>query len=201
MFRNSVILGIILIMCFFTLTQAQPEKGWGIGVAVVDIQQLFEFSASEGMAFNSSIHFPFVLSPTFRLEPEIGYFRAKDVQELNNDKIEDTATQWRVGIGIFPQSVLKSSTLYYGARVGYVNLNLKEEETFQGITSIDEATASGFFVAPAMGGEYYFSNSFSLGAEVQLFYAKLSTDVKNSQVDITTNLINTRGLVFVRFYF
>jgi hypothetical protein len=201
MLRNSVITAIFMVICLFAVIQAQPEKGWGIGVTIVDIQQLFEFSSAEARAFNSSIQVPFVLSPSFRLEPEIGYFRGKEVDELNTYKDEYTATQWRIGIGIFPQSMLKSSTIYYGARVGYVSLNLKEEETIQGITTTDEATASGFFVAPALGGEYFFSNSFSLGAEGQLFYANLSTDIEGAQVDITTSLINTRGLVFVRFYF
>jgi hypothetical protein len=201
MLRNSVLLVTVMIFCFVMVGQAQPTNGWGIGVAVIDMQQLFEYGSSDANAYNSSIVIPIILSEGFRLEPEVGIFRAKNTQELSGDKIESTATQYRFGVGIFPQSIFESSTLYYGARVGYLSLNLREDETFGGTTTTDEATASGFFVAPAVGGEYFFSNSFCVGAEAQVLYASLSTDIKDSSVEIKDSLLSTRGLVFVRFFF
>ncbi len=201
MFRNGVLLVVMMVFSFLTVGQTQPASGWGIGVAIIDMQQIFEYGSSDGNAYNSSIVVPIILSEGFRLEPEVGFYRGKSTQELSGDKIENTATQYRFGVGIFPQSILESSTLYYGARVGYLSLNLREDETFGGTTTTDEATASGFFVAPAVGGEYYFSNSFCVGAEAQVLYASLSTDIKDSSVEIKDSLISTRGLVFVRFFF
>ena len=201
MLKNSVILIVMMVFCFLTVGQTQPANGWGIGVAIIDMQQIFEYGTSDGNAYNSSIVVPIILSEGFRLEPEVGIYRGKNTQELSGDKIEGTATQYRFGVGIFPQSMLESSTLYYGARIGYLSLNLREDETFGGTTTTDETTTSGFFVAPAVGGEYFFSNSFCVGAEVQVLNANLSTDIKDSSLEIRDSLISTRGLVFVRFFF
>jgi hypothetical protein len=201
MSKNSALLIVVMVFCFLTIGQTQPSSAWGVGVAIIDMQQLFEYGSSEATAYNTSIVIPIILSEGFRLEPEVGFFRGKNTQELTGDKIEGTATQYRFGVGIFPQSTLESSTLYYGARVGYLSLNLREDETLGGTTTTDERTASGFFVAPAVGGEYYFSNSFCVGAEAQVLYASLSTDIKDSSLDIKDSLISTRGLVFVRFFF
>lgn len=201
MIRNAVILLVVISFFVVGQVQAQPESGWGIGISVVDIHQIFEFGASEGSAYNHSIIVPIVMSQSFRLEPEIGFYNGKNTWELQGNKEEYTATQYRFGLGIFPQSAMKSSTIYYGARIGYLSLKLKEEETFGGVTQTDEYSTSGFFIAPAVGGEYFFSNSFSLGAEAQVMYASLSSEIEGSDVDISDTLISTRGLVFIRFFF
>lgn len=201
MFKNSAVLVLFIIVFFFAFAHAQPTSGWGLGVSVVDIHQIFEFGGSEGNAYNQSITVPIIFSESFRLEPEVGFYRGQNTVELNSDKQENTATQYRFGVGVFPQSMMKSSTLYYGARVGYLSLKLKEEETFSGTTTTDEVTASGFFIAPAIGGEYFFSNSFCVGCEAQLLYASISTDISDSSLEIKDSLISTRGLVFLRFFF
>ena len=201
MSRILLFSNVIIAFLLLGILPAQPSSGWGIGVSIVDIQQIFEFSTTEGNAYNSSIVVPFIVSPTFRLEPEFGLYRGKNTVELNDNKGEYTSTQWRVGIGIFPQSTLKSSTLYYGARVGYLTFTNEEKETVAGYTETYKVTSSGFFIAPALGGEYFFSNSFCIGAEAQIFYASISTDITDSELDISDSMISTRGLVFVRFYF
>jgi hypothetical protein len=206
MFTKLTVAALVLLVCCLQFGQAQPVKGWGIGVSILDAHQAFEIGQTEGSAYNHSITIPIILNQGFRLEPEAGFFNGKSTEEQGQDEEVYTTTQYRVGIGIFPQSSMKSSVLYYGARVGYLVLNRKYEETDVSGSYSEELKGSGIFVAPAIGGEYYFSNSFCIGGEAQILYASINTEVDVSYQatdlpEFKDTLISTRGLVFVRFFF
>jgi hypothetical protein len=204
---KSLVIGILVLMvCLMTVSEAQPVKGWGLGISVLDAQQAFEIGQTEGAAYNHSIVVPIILNQGFRLEPELGFFNGKSTEEELQDTEEYTTTQYRIGIGIFPQSSMKSSVLYYGARVGYLVLNRKQEFTDPTGSITQELKGSGIFIAPAIGGEYYFSNSFCIGGEAQIVYASINTEVDvsyqtTSLPEYKDTLLSTRGLVFVRFFF
>jgi len=97
---------VIVILCCFSLSQAQPASGWGIGISILDAQQAFEIGQTEGAAYNHSITVPIILNQGFRLEPEVGFFNGKSTEEYPafNETEEYTTTQYRIGIGIFPQA-------------------------------------------------------------------------------------------------
>jgi hypothetical protein len=57
----------------------------------------------------------------------------------------------------------------------------------------------GFFVAPTVGGEHFFSNYLSLGAEVQVRYSRWSW--RDSIGRQTEASVATHGLLVLRFYF
>jgi hypothetical protein len=76
---------------------------------------------------------------------------------------------------------------------------------------------TGFFVGPVLGGEYAFSERFSLGAELQLRYTSLDTSQQQTiapamQVSPTTivfpapkisgsqSTLQTRAAVIARIY-
>lgn len=154
-------------------------------------------STSDGYGANATITVPYILSPGFRLEPEIGYFRVKQKAIIDGDEIAEIATSYTIGVGIFPQKVYEGFTLYYGGRIGYMSQKLRAEEP----GNTDEETSSGLYLAPAIGGEYHFSNHFSMGAEAQILYSTLTNEADGRTYDIDITLFNTRALVFFRFYF
>jgi hypothetical protein len=84
-----------------------------------------------------------------------------------------------------------------GARVGYITLTLTDEDD----SGTDELSSSGFYVAPALGGEHYFSDHFSLGGEAQIIYASVSTEPDEGNWEQDLSAINTRVLVYIRFFF
>jgi hypothetical protein len=43
----------------------------------------------------------------------------------------------------------------------------------------DELNSCGFHLAPALGGEHYFSDHFSLGGEAQFVYTSVVTGPKD----------------------
>jgi len=106
-----------------------------IGISIIDLEKIFEMSTSDGVGANATITIPIITSPTFRLEPEVGYF---------------SATQ---------------------------------DATIRG-------TTTGFYIAPAIGGEHNFSVHFSIDAEAQVVYASLTNEKEDRDFDF--ELLPTR---------
>jgi hypothetical protein len=195
--ENSLILTILIVVCISSISIAQSSTKVGIGVALIDMQQIFEAQISEGGFFSSTITVPMDLSPSFRLEPEIGFASASDEFKLNDFISEESSTSWKIGAGIFGLNKYDVFTLYYGGRVGYVTQTLKEVSG----SDSDELSSSGFYVAPAIGGEHYFSDHFSLGGEAQFVYTSIGTTPDEGDWEQDLSVFNTRVLVFIRFFF
>ena len=197
MSKSKLVISLFILACFIGTSFAQSSNKTGIGVALIDLQKLFEFSASQGYGANATITVPFILSPSFRLEPEVGYFSASQKADINGTTYEESSSSWSIGAGIFPQNVYGDFTLYYGGRVGYMS----QKQTDEAGTSKEEVTTSGFYIAPAIGGEHNFSDHFSIGAEAQIVYASMTNEEDDRDYDVDLTLIDTRALVFFRFYF
>jgi hypothetical protein len=197
MLQNKMITCVFILICFFSFSFSQSSTKVGIGVAIIDMQQFFEAFASEGGSFNSAIMVPIEMSSSFRLEPEVGFSSATDEQSSGSFTSKESTTSWRIGVGLLGMKKYSPFTLYYGARVGYITLTLTDEDD----SGTDELSSSGFYVAPALGGEHYFSDHFSLGGEAQIIYASVSTEPDEGNWEQDLSAINTRVLVYIRFFF
>ncbi len=198
MLKGKLIFSIIILVCFFGSSFAQSSTKVGVGVAIIDLQQLFTMSMTDGVGANATITVPIIVSPAFRLEPEAGFLSAGQKVDYDGATYEGKATSWSAGVGLFGQAIKNGFTLYFGGRVGYITQKQTEEMTGQ---PDEEETTSGFYIAPAIGGERNLTDYFSLGAEAQVVYASMKNEVKDRTFDVDLTLINTRALVFFRFYF
>ena len=150
------------------------------------------------------------VAPNFRIEPEIGFFRSSSEIEQNGDNgsydSKSTLKSFHVGVGIFPMVSQEKSKLYYGARLGIIRNSSSRESSYsyEGYSDSDEDSnkASGFYVAPTIGGEYFLSNHFSLGGEAQLRYSTFSEEGDdNNNAELSASSTATKALIFIRFYF
>jgi hypothetical protein len=199
MLKNNLTIGVFLLLLLLGTSFAQSSGKIGIGVAIIDFETLFQLAMSEGAGGTASITIPYLMSPTFRLEPEFGYTSAtQKLDGIAGYNWEASVSTMNIGVGIFPSKIFDAFTLYYGGRVGYLTQKQTEEET--GVDDA-EATSSGFYLAPAIGGEYNFSDHFSLGAEAQFVYASMTNEEQGQDYKLKLTLLNTRALVFFRFYF
>jgi hypothetical protein len=196
MSKNKMVTCFFVLICFSNISFAQSSNKVGVGIALFDVHQFIEVITSQGTSVSSTITLPIVTSPNFRIEPEVGFFRASD-EEKNGETIEETTTSWRIGVGLFPQKTFDDFTLYYGGRVGYLSQSQSHEQpNFK-----SEQSASGFYIAPAIGGEHNFSDHFSLGGEAQLVYSSVTVKPDEGDWEESLSVLNTRALVFFRFYF
>jgi len=136
---------------------------FGVGVSLFSLTQyLYEYDYEP----SSSFYLTFNVKEKLRFELEYGFVSSKNYEQIT----------W--GIGTFGRVPYTNYNILYGLRFG---------STTKEVGSIKTGTG---FLAPAVGGEYYFLKHFSLGSEVQL---RLVIG-NNSSVFTNSNVI-------VRFYF
>jgi hypothetical protein len=170
-------------------TQVHAEDGWGIGA---------------GLDGNGgSIYVPIRVSSWF-IEPRLSYSRFKDKDDgggtytvtysdpldpgysrTEEVQLELERTTVELGVGVFgTDRLLDAMEIYYGARAGYVkNKQVNEytsvsadDDSVSTYSDEQERNQSGYFIAPALGVQYFFHARFSVGIEVALRYEKLTGD-------------------------
>jgi hypothetical protein len=139
-----------------------------------------------------SVYFPISIAPRLRLEPSI---RVNIVAEEEMGATYDRSTL-DFGAGLFLLSSRDGNNLYIGARIWNTHYRFIRIP-FQGDKYKHQR--NGFFLAPTIGGEYFLSPRFSLGAEVQLGYT-LET-IKSNDNKQDRSAIQSLGNILVRFYF
>jgi hypothetical protein len=76
MFNRKLFVFFLILLCIAGISFAQDGNKTGIGVAIIDLEKLFEVNMSNGAGTYATITIPIITSPGFRIEPEVGYFRA-----------------------------------------------------------------------------------------------------------------------------
>jgi len=109
-----IVLVVLVSLLMVSSLQAQ-EKESSIGFGVSLGKELY--SASLTLLDFPSFYLPITLS-NFRIEPEIGYYRYSGEFE-DQETVETFLT---VGCGIFILSHKPNTNIYYGLRLGFVDL-------------------------------------------------------------------------------
>jgi hypothetical protein len=198
--KSKLSLPLLAALLLAAPAQAQPEgTKFGIGVSLIQSVIAPDFEELQfGTVALSNIYVPIIIGSSFKLEPEIGFYRLSEEE----DTFEGTLTQWRFGLGAFYYLPAAASVrVYVGPRVGLQLTSLSAEE------DVDlEFGETDFVFGLALGGEYFFSDHFSLGGEVQLNYVSLGepdveVDGVDQDFDLSRNFISNNGLILMRWYF
>ncbi len=184
-------LGIALSLAAPAAGQQQAPRG-GIGIALsnLDVGSLFTggFPAAQ-------IYVPIVISPGLRIEPALGVLKLEDDQDPSQD-----VSVYTLGVGLlFTRRVSEEVLAYAGPRLAVSRVSQPVNDPF-GPASVD-AVGTDLRLAGVIGGEYFFSPRFSLGAEAQLaFMAVGDRDVAGAGTIQGGSSVATHALVFFRAY-
>lgn len=191
--KTSVIFPALLLTIFFLSPSAQAQNKNKIGLGVGLNTSALIGAITEGAFVSSTgIYLPISMPPTIRFEPNVAF--ARTVSKNDTAKESDAAIQ--VGAGLFTmQSVNTATQIYFGVRAGAA---FNQSKSSFGPNSTTRSKTD-FFVGPAFGGEYFFSDNFSLGAEAQLVMVFFGSYDDDSEV--STNLLFTNSIFFTRVYF
>jgi hypothetical protein len=157
---------------------------------------------------NGLIYVPIDVSPKFRIEPHVRY-STDDSNSVDTTPPtvtlagQDTETL-EVGAGIFGLSLPNESLrIYYGGRVGYVDVRTEFTLDFNGVTVRDRTTSDGYKIAPTFGFEYIFNAHFTLGGEMTYFYERLEADSARSSIrsDTVGERYGTESFLILRYFF
>lgn len=178
--------------------------GWALFAPSADAQQDAQFGLGVGLSSSgfgvggvdivesalspTSIYVPITFS-TFRIEPEIGIFRTSS----EDGSVETSSTAFQIGTGVFILNPVGRTNIYYGGRLGITRLS----SSFESPAGESESSRTNVFLGPAAGGEFLFSDNFSLGGEGQLLFTSIGEDDDD---DESASLLRTRAVFFVRWY-
>jgi len=121
----------------------------------------------------TEIYLPIDITSQFRLEPSIQYSQNKSsVSSSGSDIVDDRdskVTTYMLTLGAFYQyHVHNAVTIYSGIRAGY----FESDSTFNSLGSETSLKGDGYSVAPTLGIEYWFIDSFSIAGEVGYVFNK-----------------------------
>ncbi len=161
---------VLILLLMSNFLQAEEKKSRiGIGIGMTNLWRLYD------SVFIIPIHF----SPGFKIEPEFSFYMRSDSAFILNEP----STSLTLGCGFFAKTNKEKASIYYGARTGIIYYSYED--------NID------LYVGPAIGGEHYLSEHFSLGVEVQLIY----TFYNLFNGAFTRSELRTRTFLFARLYF
>ncbi|MDP4230402.1 MAG: hypothetical protein Q8916_08380 [Bacteroidota bacterium] len=172
------VLAVVILLASSGYSQT-AQNTWGLGISLTS-------STSLGVAF----HLPIILG-NMRIEPEIG-FRSSQTNSSNISSsfnssnpysysytYSTTTNTFSIASGFFFTSHLdQSASWYIGPKIGvaYAGSKVDNGVTYTDTTysrwsqSHSKLSAANYFVGAAVGGEYFFSSHFSLGAELFISY-------------------------------
>ncbi len=198
-----LLLGLLVLASSSTL-HAQTRVGIGVGLAEAESFQYQDNNFFGSNFLTPSFYVPITFSG-FRIEPSVGF----EIQSFSENRdqgpdFDRTLSFVRVGTGLFGIYEMGPSTsFYYGARLGASRFRAEEERGSDdfGVSQIN------FDVAPTVGGEHFFGDHFSLGAEMQIRYTRIGQfesdddDDNAGNDDVSQSSVDTRALFFFRFHF
>ncbi|MEE9450904.1 MAG: outer membrane beta-barrel protein [Ignavibacteriaceae bacterium] len=182
-----------LLLLFSISLNAQDNRmriGFGVG---------FSKEASVIIGDESSLALPIDLAnftfvvrgKSFRFEPNIGFFNlSATTTGYMGTEVDASLSNYRLGAVIAYANAIASMNLYYGINIGVILSSISADS--------DSESKSDFFVGPAIGGEYMFSDNFSLGGEIQINYIKIGNFDDDS--DDSMSIISSRGMIILRWY-
>jgi hypothetical protein len=171
-----------LLLLFVISAKAQDDPvrvGFGVGFG-----QGFSFIGSDLSVLALPIDFAdfsvVIRGSNFRFEPTLGYFSISSTGSSND------FSNFRLGTILAYTNSRESMNFYYGIDIGVI------------LTSEGDRSKTDFFIGPAIGGEYMFSNNFSLGGEIQINYISIGNF--NEDSDESTSMVSSRGKIILRWY-
>lgn len=184
-------LSLALSLAAPAAAQQDPRGGIGIALSSLDFGSLFTGRSLPA----AQVYVPINISPGLRIEPQVGFLRLEDDADPNAD-----TSVFTLGIGLlFMKHVTPQTIAYLGPRIAVSRTSQSVNDPL-GPGTID-ATGTDFRIAGAVGGEYLFSPSFSIGAEAQLGYTAIGDLDAGAAGDIPGgSTFGTAALVFFRTY-
>jgi hypothetical protein len=141
-----------------------------------------------------------IRSKNFLFEPTFGYSStSRSYTSSSSDYSSDLNTSnLRLGTVLAYVNTNESLNYYYGIDLGVFLNSESLEINDNGITETRDKSKTDFFIGPAIGGEYMFSNNFSLGGEIQVNYIWIGNF--NDDSNISSSAISSRGKIIIRWY-
>jgi hypothetical protein len=199
------VLGISLVVASAAQTQEQFDRRAGFGIAFLAASPVGSLTG------RSTVYILWPTSPTFRLEPILGWYhdsydQASNISTSPTNGISVKSTAFLLGLGLFGTAHVggAATLIYYGPRIGVAWT--KRTLTDQSANSLTDKQKD-WFLTLVVGGEHRIAH-FSVGGDAGLGYLKAGKpDFQQTGATVFATTaeggwsIGTSASAFVRWYF
>ena len=195
LFKRISNFSFLFFLLFYSILLAQNKSVQiadrvGIGVSIekqLGIKFDRYYNHSAGI---SKVYVPLTFGSKIKVEPEFAYWRYS--RSMGNDKF--SFSNFHYGFGIFYLFRIENTIFYFGPRFAIDHIKLPNYDSDD-----IKKTKNDYNYGLALGGEYFFANNFSLGAEVQMMYIFIGEETHFYESN--QKLIANEALVALLFYF
>jgi len=144
---------------------------------------------------------PIRLGNGVRVEPELGIYKLDAEFEGSGFTGKFESSILRYGVGVhFLVGGTDEFRPYVGPRFGFIKQSNRQENTG---SSAQEEKRTDNYIGLVLGGEYFLTSRFSLGAEVQLNRVGMGNEEDGgapSPSESSVSYISNNGVISVRLY-
>jgi len=185
---------------------SQFKIGVGIGLNPIAIGHGDRMFLPVGLG---NFYIPIQISNNIRIEPELGIMSFNDEISSEDQSNTNSTSILRYGVGgFYTINPAKSFKNYFGVRLGLMSATDEDESDPESEYDPNtEESQSAFYFGFSVGGEYFFSDYFSLGAELQINYISFGepeykpASEHSDYKDYSRTYLSNNGVIFARFYF
>ena len=138
----------------------------------------------------TAFRLPVFIKSKFKVEPDFALWSQKYKDEYSTSTYSFT----RYGCGFYLTKNFEKTSLSFGPRFT-VN---HQGNSYKSKWDNHKTSMNDFAFGFAFGGEYFFSEHFSLGSEIQLNYWHLGKE--NNHDDFSSTSLKNEALILFRFY-
>jgi len=144
---------------------------------------------------------------TATFEAELGFLHSTVERQIQTGpttftKVKSSVSNKRIGVGVLKHLARRENfEPYVAPRIGVIFASSEEPS---GGSSTAKISATNFYVTGGAGGQYFLSEHFTLGGEVQLTYTNLGKPKVTGSTGssgASGNSITTLGVIAIRWYY
>ena len=152
---------IILFLFFsFNVVFSAPKVGVGVGFN----NSIFADEVLQVPVGLSTFQIPVFITEKIRLQPELSFY-SNNYTDKEEDKEERSTSMNRYGIAGHYSFINKDNYISYGGVM--FGMSMLSQTSEQNDNEVEQ-TQNNFYMGLLVGGEYFFSDYFSLGAELMM---------------------------------
>jgi hypothetical protein len=200
--RPVAVMGILamgLLLAAVPVQAQSPHVGFGMAI-------------NTGEATPPVFRLPINVTSRLRIEPEVGYerdsyeVRFTDTSNGGSTGVERyenrTSERW-IGTAVLLTHTRDQVQLQCGGRFGHIRQ--EERTTYEGFGEEDTSKSrmSGWYGGPVVGGEYFFTDRFSLGVDLMLRYSSMKEtrpDGESGRMTERRTRLHTETALTARIY-
>lgn len=192
--KSKSVFVLFLFSCFFGISNSgysiENKTRIGFGTTIesrlVTSHETYKIYAMSLTAFR----LPVFIKSKFKIEPDFAFWS----QKFGDKYSESTNSLVRYGCGFYFTKNFEKTSLSFGPRITINHLGTAYKSKWDNNKLSKNDFAFGF----AFGGEYFLSEHFSLGSEIQLNYWHLGKD--DNRADSSASSLKNEALIIFRFY-